>query len=148
MWEYAFHFHFCSLVTLAALALFPAECAFTYYGYESLINQTRFIHQFHGFRDGTLTVIRFNDIEGLISFPSFHVAGAMMVTWAFRRHRWFFVPLLCLNAVMAASTVMLGAHYATDLVATALMFGASVIIYRRWGERLLARKGLVLSPAL
>jgi hypothetical protein len=137
MWEYAFHFHFCSVVTLAALALFPAECPFTYYGYECLVNMARFIRHFHGFRDGTLTVIRFDDIEGLISFPSFHVAGAAMVTWAFRRHRWFFIPLLCLNTALTAATVMLGIHYAADLVATAVMFGASVIVYRRWGERLL-----------
>ncbi len=136
MWEYAFHFHFCSLVTLAALALFPAECPFTYYGYECLVNMARFIRHFHGFRDGTLTVIRFDDIEGLISFPSFHVAGAVMVTWAFRRHRWFFIPLLGLNAALTAATVMLGIHYAIDTVATAVMFAGSLIIHRRRGERL------------
>jgi len=83
LWEFAFHFHFCALVTLAASGLFPAECAFTFYGFESLIDQGRFIHHFESLRAGTFQTIRFNDI-GLISFPSFHAAGALMVTWAFR----------------------------------------------------------------
>ena len=43
-------------------------------------SQERFIAHFNGVRDGTFTTIRFDDLEGLISMPSFHVAGGMMVT--------------------------------------------------------------------
>lgn len=132
LWEYAFHFHFCLLVTALSLALFPAECVFSYYGFESLLDQTRFIHHFEGFRSGAMTEIRWDDLEGLISMPSFHVAGGLMVTWVLRGFRFVFPVAVALNVLMIAATVMCGAHYFVDLVATIALFGLSVFIYRRW----------------
>lgn len=149
LWEYVFHFHFCLLVTLAGLALLPAACAFTYYGFHSTLDQTHFIRQFAGFRDGTLTLIRFDDLEGLISMPSFHVAGALMVTWAFRGRRTWLIPIGAVNLGLVAATVMTGAHYGVDLVATLFVFATSVWMYRAWRkgtrakvDRLLRRHGL------
>jgi membrane-associated phospholipid phosphatase len=136
LWEYVFHFHFCLIVTLAALAAFPAECAFTHYGFESTLNQTRFINQFQALRDGSFAVIRFDDLEGLISMPSFHAAGAMMVTWVFRGHRRWLVPIALLNVGLLAGTVMSGAHYFVDVLAAGVVFLASLVAYRLGGSRL------------
>ncbi len=141
LWEYAFHFHFCALLTVTALAVWPAACAFQYYGFESTINQARFIHHFNGLRDGSMTIVRMNDLEGLISVPSFHVAGALMVTWACRRHRRLLVPVVILNAALVAATFMSGAHYAIDTLITIPMFAASVAVYRKWAAPL-HRNGL------
>jgi hypothetical protein len=129
LWEFAFHFHFCALVTLAALGLFPAECAFTFYGFESLIDQGRFIEHFESLRAATFQTIRFDEIEGLISFPSFHVAGALMVTWAFRGRRAWLFPLIVLNTGLIAATFMTGAHYVVDVLATVVMFTISLWAY-------------------
>jgi hypothetical protein len=134
LWEYIFHFHFCLAVTLLGVALLPAACAFSYYGFESLINQTRFINHFTHLRSGTFTELRLNDIEGMISFPSFHVAGGLMVTWAFRAYRRWFAALAVLNTLMIASTVLTGAHYGVDVVATVVLFAASVLLWRAWGR--------------
>jgi len=131
LWEFLFHFHVCALVTLICSGLFPAACAFTYYGVESLLDQTRFINHFSALRAGTLRVLDFSNIEGLISFPSFHVAGALMVTWAFRGYRAWVWPLVVLNAALIAATVLLGAHYAIDLFATVGVFAGSVAVHRR-----------------
>jgi len=139
LWEYVFHFHFCLIVTLATLAIFPAAHAFTYYGFESTLNQTRLIHHFQTLRDGSFTTIRFDDLEGLISMPSFHAAGAMMVTWMFRGHRRWFVPVALLNVGLVASTVMTGAHYFIDVVATGAIFLTSLIVFRLYGPRLTPR---------
>jgi hypothetical protein len=133
LWEYVFNFHVCGAVTVISLAIFPAACAFQFYGFESTINQTRFIAHFNGLRDGSFTRIRFNDMEGLISMPSFHVAGALMIMWALRRHPKALTPLLLLNGLLIVSTVTTGAHYAVDFFATALMFAGSVFAWRRWG---------------
>lgn len=137
LWEYTAHFHFCAIVTVVALAIFPAQCAFQHYGFQST-NQARFIRHFNGFRDGSLTVVRANDMEGLISMPSFHVAGALMVTWAFRRH-WLVVPLLVVNTLLVAATFLSGAHYFVDVLATIGMFAVSVATYRVVGASLLRR---------
>jgi len=133
LWEYLFHFHVCLGITLLAVGLFPAECAFTHYGFVSTIDQTRFIRQFAALRSGTLTAVRFDALEGLISMPSFHVAGGLIVTWAFRgRSRWM-AALAIVNAGLIAATVMSGAHYFIDVVATFVMVGGSLWLYRALG---------------
>lgn len=134
--EYTFHFYFCAIVTLICFAVFPAACAFKYYGFASTFDQARFITQFEGLRSGALTVIRFDDLEGLVSMPSFHVAGGMFVTWAFRRHRLFFVPLLVLNTGLVVATFMSGTHYFVDGIGTLLMLAVSILLYRWWAEPL------------
>ena len=87
LWEFAFHFHVCLIVTIAALAIWPSVCPPVFYGFQPTIDMTRVIAQIQGFHDGTMTVVSFNDLEGLVSVPSFHVAGVLLVTWAFRHRR-------------------------------------------------------------
>jgi PAP2 superfamily protein len=137
LWEYVFHFHFCAIATVAALAIFPAACAFTYYGFESTLSQARFIHHFQALRDGSFVTIRFDDLEGLVSFPSFHTAGALMITWTFRGYRRWFVPVAVLNLGLIASTVMTGAHYFIDVIATVALFVGSLAAFRLYGVRLM-----------
>ena len=132
LYEYCFHFHFCLLITVVALALFPADCAVNFYGFEATIDQSRVTRHFMGFRNGTLTVIFFNDLEGLISAPSFHVAGALMCTWVFRHYRYIWPPLALINIGLMASTFMSGAHYLVDILVTLPLFGLSVMAYRAW----------------
>jgi len=129
LWEYVFHFHVCAILTVIGLALWPAACVFSYYGVPSLLDQTRFTAHFEGLRAGTFHVLNLEDLEGLISFPSFHVAGALMVTWACRREPYLLAGVGLLNLLLIASTVMTGAHYALDIVATLAMFGLSVALY-------------------
>ena len=131
LWEFSFHFHVAAFVTIACFALWPAACAFTYYGFESVIDQARFIRHFNGLRDGTMTMVTLGDIEGLVSFPSFHVAGAMAVTWAFRHRPWCLAILLALNVPLILATVLTGAHYAIDIIASGLLLAGSVWVYRR-----------------
>lgn len=136
LWEYCFNFHFCLVITLLALAIFPAACAFNFYGFESTLDQARFTNHFMRLREGSFSEIYFDKMEGLISMPSFHVAAGLMVTWAFRQHRIWMACLTCLNALMIAATFMSGAHYFIDVVATAALFVAGVVVYNLWGARL------------
>ena len=135
LWEFAFHFHVCAIVTVALLVLFPAVCPPAYYGFRPTIDMTHLIGQIKGLHEGTLKVVRFEELEGLVSFPSFHAAGAMIVTWAVRDRRWVFVPIACLNVLLLASTFVTGVHYVIDVIATVPMIVASVAIYNRYCAR-------------
>ena len=135
LWEYVFHFHFCAVGTVLGLAFFPAQCAFLYHGFRPTFDQTRFINHFTGLRSGEMTVIRLDNIEGLISMPSFHVAGALMVTWSFRRRPAVLAVLVPLNVALIIATFMSGAHYFVDVPGTALLFGLSLLAHRRWSRR-------------
>jgi len=52
---------------------------------------------------------------GLIAFPSFHVAWGVLLPYLGRSRRWAFYPLLALNALMVAATVLLGWHFLVDV---------------------------------
>ena len=143
LWEFAFHFHVCLIVTIAALAVWPAVCAPAYYGFAPTIDMTRTIAQIKGFHEGSTTVVRFDDLDGLVSFPSFHVVGALLVTWAFRHRRRILIPLIVLNAGLVISTVITGEHYVVDVLAAVPLFVGSLAAYQWGGQALLTAEELV-----
>jgi membrane-associated phospholipid phosphatase len=55
--------------------------------------------------------------QGLVSFPSYHAAVAILLTIAFRRHVWLFPAACVLNGLMVASTLSTGGHYLVDVLA-------------------------------
>jgi hypothetical protein len=130
LWEYVFHFQFCLIVTVAALAIFPAECPYTHLGFTSTIDQSRVIRHISALRAGTFHQINYRDLDGLVSMPSFHAAGAMMVTWALRRHRVLLGTLIMVNTGLVAATFMSGVHYFVDIVGAGVLFALSVCAYR------------------
>lgn len=48
------------LLIVAASSLFPVACAFTFHGFESIVDQERFIPQFEGLWAATFGTIRFD----------------------------------------------------------------------------------------
>ena len=132
LWEYIALMHVAAAVTVVCFALWPAACAPQHYGFHPVgIDQSRVFRHLAGLRDGTMTVVRIGDIDGLVSLPSFHVLGAMCVTWAFRRRRWIVAPLIAVNVLLALATFVTGVHYAIDVVAAVAIFPCAVWLYRR-----------------
>jgi membrane-associated phospholipid phosphatase len=74
-----------------------------------------------------MKVIRLDNLEGLIAFPSFHTAAAVLYAWAvwpIRSIRW---PLAALNLAIISTTPVCGAHYAIDVVAGAAVALGSIV---------------------
>jgi membrane-associated phospholipid phosphatase len=65
--------------------------------------------------------------QGLVSFPSYHAAVAILLTIAFRRHGWLFRAACVLNGLMVVSTLSTGGHYLVDVLA-----GAGVAWISHW----------------
>jgi membrane-associated phospholipid phosphatase len=68
-------------------------------------------------RSGAMKTISLSNLEGLIAFPSFHTAAALLYAWAMwpvKPLRWIVVPL---NAAMIGTTPICGAHYVVDVIA-------------------------------
>lgn len=61
-------------------------------------------------------VLRAGALPGLVTFPSFHTSGGILLCCAYAR-TWLFVPVLGYAAVMIASTPVFGGHYFIDLIA-------------------------------
>lgn len=68
-------------------------------------------------RAGERLVLNVRELKGIVSFPSFHAAAAVVTAWAFRRERVLRVPAVLLNLLMLVSTITGGAHYLVDVLA-------------------------------
>lgn len=84
-----------------------------------------------GLRSGTLRIIDFGGMEGLISFPSFHTANAILFVWALWPVRLLRLPMLVLNFLLIASTPLAGAHYLVDLIGGAAVAFAAIFATSR-----------------
>jgi hypothetical protein len=65
-------------------------------------------------------------LGGMIAFPSFHVAWAVLTTYAALPYRKLFWAVAALNVLVVASTLLLGWHYLVDVPAGLLLAGLAL----------------------
>ena len=78
-------------------------------------------------REGRLHELDLLRLVGVLTFPSFHAASAVLYTWAFWPMRWlrlFFVPC---NGVMLIATPIAGGHYFVDVIAGIVIAAAAIV---------------------
>lgn len=111
------------VATLAIWSLTPAVSTFPYYG----VPRSALPHMVSRLpwtvpnvvlpiRAGTLRSIDLNTFIGVISFPSFHAAGATILGWAMLRTRLLWLLFALLNVGVTASALVDGGHYMIDLI--------------------------------
>jgi membrane-associated phospholipid phosphatase len=131
------------IATLVIAALMPAVG--TYYGLgiaaSSMPNLDTHIyalqlHDIPALREGSLRSLELFKLAGIVSFPSFHAASALLYAWALWPVRGFgaFVSALC--AMMLVATPVVGAHYFIDVVGGMAVAAAAIWISRRIAARL------------
>lgn len=78
-------------------------------------------------------------LGGMIAFPSFHVAWSVLLPYAARGQKNIFAGLLALNAVVIASTLLLGWHYLVDvpggIILALAALGLAKAMQRRFDSR-------------
>jgi hypothetical protein len=82
-------------------------------------------------RAGELRGLHLFQLVGVLTFPSFHGAAAVLYIWVFWPLRWlrlFFVPC---NITMIAATPIGGGHYFVDVAAGMLVAAAAIVAARR-----------------
>lgn len=101
-------------VDLAQLAAVPADI----YTPERTMN---------ALRSGVMHAIPLNDLEGLVSFPSFHTTAAVIFAWTLLAVRYVWLIGIVLNLALVVATPVIGAHYFIDVVGgLAVAFAAMV----------------------
>ena len=103
------------LVTLVFMVALPAEGTPNQYGLTPTPLQASYLEHLHALRSGLLRQFDYARVEGLATFPSFHVIWAiLMVVACFHRPR--ICPFLVIfNGVVILSTVTTGGHYLCDV---------------------------------
>lgn len=70
-------------------------------------------------------------IKGLIGFPSFHAAMAVLVAWYGREIRYLRWPLVSWNLVVLVATPVHGGHFVVDVLAGLAVVAAAVFVTDR-----------------
>jgi hypothetical protein len=98
-------------------------------------------------RDGTLRHLDLFGLAGIVTFPSFHAASAVLYAWAFWPVWWMRPIAIIANGAMLASTPIDGGHYFIDLVA-GIAVAVLAIMAARWVSDRVAAQGSVRAEPL
>jgi membrane-associated phospholipid phosphatase len=131
-------------VTIVIFALYPA---LGWYGamhvdeaaFPRLQLFWNFAEHLDGVRSGALPAVPLGDLRGIISFPSYHTAAAVLAIWAIWPVRFIRWPMLALNGLMIAAAPVEGAHYLTDVIGGAVV-GVIAIVIARETRRVLRQR--------
>ncbi|WP_305096261.1 phosphatase PAP2 family protein [Croceibacterium aestuarii] len=87
-------------------------------------------------RSGEISRIGIHTLSGLVTFPSFHACGAVVLAWAFWRFRLIRYPMALLNASMLVASVPMGGHYFVDVLAGACCAATAILLSRQLDRHL------------
>jgi membrane-associated phospholipid phosphatase len=90
-------------------------------------------------REGSLRELELFRLAGIVSFPSFHAASAVLYMWALWPVRGLGGIAASLNLLMIAATPVIGAHYMIDVIGGVALAAASI-----WAAKLYLQR---LSPS-
>lgn len=116
------------LLSIVISGVLPALDPFGYYGLtlnpDDVVKPTAgivFLPDLLSLRAGTFTTFDFGALQGMVAFPSFHAALALMMCWSLRRMPWVLLFLLPYNGLMLVATLTEGGHYLADVAAGSLI---------------------------
>ncbi len=125
-----------SLFTIPLLWFFPVGGPFTEFANIGL-PASCFGDAFGGtehylaMRDHALAAIPLDDIRGIISFPSYHAACAVLLSYFLRGIPVLFPVSVIFNLLMVLSTPVIGGHYVVDVLAGLAVAAATIYAIER-----------------
>lgn len=87
-------------------------------------------------RDGSLRELDLFALAGVVAFPSFHAASALLYSWALWSVRWIRPIALLLNGLMLAATPLNGGHYFIDVLVGLTIATLAIVAARQIGRRI------------
>jgi PAP2 superfamily len=105
-----------TIAVLGIGTLTPAAGAFVYY-HLPVASTTGYVAQWADLRNGALRAIDPFNNQGLVVFPSFHAALAVLCAFAAMPLRILKIPLLVLNLLVILASPAMGGHYFIDIFA-------------------------------
>jgi membrane-associated phospholipid phosphatase len=82
-------------------------------------------------REGRMRVLEIGQLTGIVTFPSFHAAGAILYLWALWAITWTRAIALICNVLLLMSTPIDGGHYFIDVIAGVALATLSILAVRR-----------------
>ncbi len=124
------------------MVFWPAAGAYSLYqtepGYFTAAAGMWHYHELELLRSGEPFPLAIERAQGLTTFPSFHSALGIIVTYSLREWRRIFYVAVLINTLMIISTIPEGGHYLIDVVAGIAIGVVAVAIVRmieKYGSR-------------
>jgi hypothetical protein len=141
--EFIFAFGLSLVVTTIISGLVPAIGAYQQIGLDPAtlkhLDPGGYFQQLHDLppaRDGTLRHLDLLGLAGIVTFPSFHAASAVLYGWALWPSRLFRPIGLVANGAMLIATPVVGGHYFVDVFAGVAVAVAAIILARAVGKKI------------
>jgi hypothetical protein len=134
---FVFAFSLALILTVAISTFVPAIG--TYYGLNITPSQfpsldsslyTAQLRDILALRAGSLRHLEMFKLTGIVSFPSFHAASAVLYIWALWPARVVGPVATALNLLMMAATPVIGAHYVIDVFGGVALAATSIFLAR------------------
>lgn len=134
MWHVVATIGIAMQITALLSIFFPARGASAYLGLDNLQGQglpfgagTYAVGTFHHFYEGKDLLVLLEDLNGIVCFPSFHTAMALVIVQGFAQSRlkW---PAVVWGALTILSTIPMGGHYVTDLLGGMIVWASSCLL--------------------
>lgn len=128
---FVLRFMLAALVTATVFAFLPATGPFAVYGLAPNPTQQSFLDYFAQIRSGALTAVSISDGQGLVTFPSFHTAWALLLVAAVWHDQRLRISSALLNAAVIVATMSTAWHYFVDVLAGVLVAATVVAATNR-----------------
>jgi len=119
------------LIIIPLAWVMPAEGAWAYYGVSKLTS-AYYLPDFYALRAGEMRDIVMTKVTGIIQFPSFHAAIALILIYVCRGISYLFPISFLLNLVMIVSIPTTGGHHFADILAGLAVVPLAIVILRAW----------------
>lgn len=74
--------------------------------------------------------ITFTTITGLVTFPSFHTALALLIPYSLRDYMWLYLMAIAVNIIVLIATVPIGGHYLSDIFGGVILTILAILFTR------------------
>ncbi len=125
-WELMWLFIITSMVCIIISAFLPASGAYGYFQ----IGDDPYVHAFSALRNGSLKVLGAEEMQGVVQFPSLHIALAIVFIYCARGVKILFPVLVVLNILLALGTPAFGGHHLTDMTCGAIVALLAILAVR------------------
>jgi hypothetical protein len=150
--EFTFAFGLALIATTILSALVPAIGVYQQIGLDpgsvKNLNVQAYLDQLRDLpptRDGALRHLHLLGLGGIVTFPSFHAASAVLYAWALWPVRWMRpIAVLAFGAMLAATPIN-GGHYFIDIAAGIGVAILAIAAAHRVGLSVV-RRGAVVAP--
>ncbi|BCH33040.1 hypothetical protein MesoLjLc_49700 [Mesorhizobium sp. L-8-10] len=140
--EFIALFGISATISLALMSVIPAAGAYTYFdpGPADFSNFTAQAGMWHysvlsALRSGMPFELVLTEVNGLVTFPSFHTTLGILVVYSLR-HSALWIPVGMLNLLMIIGTLPEGGHYLIDVIAGMMVAATSILAVRTYSARL------------